>query len=195
MVLKSVCVYCGSSSNVPPIYFESARRLGRLLAERDMTLVYGGASVGLMGALADAVLDAGGKVVGVIPYALQVREVAHPGLTDLHVVSSMHERKALMAELADGFVALPGGIGTLDEFFEAWTWAVLGVHRKPCAFLDVNGFYASLLAFIDQLVAQRFLREEHRSLVFVETDPEALLTRLSEYQAPDLPRWIDKASS
>lgn len=170
---------------------EAARELGRALAEADVGVVYGGASIGLMGALADAALEAGGRVVGVIPKQLWAREVGRDGLTGLHIVGSMHERKALMAELSDAFVALPGGIGTLEEFFECWTWAVLGVHRKPCALLDEDGFYTPLLSFLDQLVQQRFLRPEHRELVFVATEPRALLRRLTEYEPPELPRWMD----
>jgi uncharacterized protein (TIGR00730 family) len=190
--MKSICVFCGSSSGTSPIYLEVAQRLGLVLASANITLVYGGASIGVMGALADAALQANGNVTGVIPYMLNKREVVHTGLTDLRVVGSMHERKALMVELADGFIALPGGIGTLEELFEVWTWGQLGVHEKPCGLLNVNGYFNPLLAFIGHMVAQGFLREEHRSLVLVDDDPETLLARLREYRPPKVIKWVEK---
>jgi uncharacterized protein (TIGR00730 family) len=173
-----VCVFCGSSPGVRPAYLEAARGLGELLAARGVGLVYGGASVGLMGELADAVLAAGGEAIGVIPGRLVDRELAHAGLTELHVVETMHERKALMARLADAFVMLPGGAGTLDEFFEALTWRQLGLHSKPLALLDVDGFFGPFLALADHLVKEGFVRPEFRTLLLVERDPALLLERL-----------------
>jgi uncharacterized protein (TIGR00730 family) len=173
-----LCVFCGSSYGARGVYRAATERLGARLAEREIELVYGGAHVGLMGALADAVLARGGRVIGVIPEALLAREIAHPGLTELHVVSSMHERKALMASLSDGFVALPGGIGTLEELFEVWTWSQLGLHDKPCALLDIERFYSGLSAFLDHVVAQGFLSRQKRQALLMEADADALLSRL-----------------
>lgn len=164
--------------------------MGRLVAERGLTLVYGGGNVGLMGILADAALDAGGEVVGVIPRSLADREVAHRGLTDLRIVQSMHERKAMMAELADAFVALPGGMGTFEEFFEAVTWSQLGLHRKACGLLDVEGYYSPLSAFVDRAVGEGFIKPAHRGIVVVDADAERLLDKLSRAEWPDLPKWI-----
>jgi uncharacterized protein (TIGR00730 family) len=161
--MKRLCVFCGSSFGDDPAYLAAARDLGQLLAASGIGLVYGGASVGLMGAVADAALAAGGEVIGVLPQGLREREVGHNGLTELHIVATMHERKALMADLADGFIALPGGIGTLEEFCEILTWAQLGVHAKPCGLLDIADYYAPLIAFFDRMVAARFLRIEERS--------------------------------
>jgi len=174
-----LCVFCGSSLGVSEAYREAAQGFGAALARRGIELVYGGAHVGLMGALADAVLAAGGRAIGVIPEALLERELAHRGLTDLRVVASMHERKALMASLSDGFVALPGGIGTLEELFEVWTWSQLGLHQKPCALLDVDGFYTGLIAFLDHTVAQGFVKPKQRQALLVESNPEVLLSRLT----------------
>jgi len=173
-----VCVFCGSSTGVRPAYLETARELGTLLAERRIGLVYGGASVGLMGELADAVLAAGGEAIGVIPGRLLDRELAHAGLTELHVVETMHERKALMARLSDAIVALPGGFGTLDEFFEALTWRQLGLHAKPLALLDVDGFFTPLVALADHLVDEGFVLPEFRAILLVERDAATLLDRL-----------------
>jgi len=170
----------------------SAKALGRAIAETDRGLVYGGAKVGLMGALADSVLASGGKVIGVVPRALVEKNVAHESLTELHVVSSMHERKAMMAELADAFIAMPGGLGTLEEFFEMWTWAQLGFHQKPLGLLGTQDFFVPLLQFLDVLVAQKFLRPEHRQLPFVEQDPSRLLQLLEGYTAPIVSKWIDR---
>lgn len=169
----------------------AARRFGALLADRKIGLVYGGASVGCMGALADSVLERSGEVIGVIPRALDEREVGHRGLSDLRVVGSMHERKALMGELADAFVALPGGIGTLEELFEVWTWTQLGIYKKPCALLNVAGFYDGLTGFLDRVVHERFLREEHRTFLLVESEPATLLERLLEHVVVDVPKWLD----
>ena len=177
-------VFCGSSPGRGSTYADAARRLGRTMAERGIGLVYGGASVGTMGVLADATLEAGGEVVGVIPRSLVEREVAHPALTRLDVVDGMHERKARMAELADGFVALPGGAGTLEELFEVWTWAQLGLHGKPIGVLDVAGFYDALVALTGHMVAEGFLSERHRNMLVVDTEATALLDRLATYVAP-----------
>ncbi|MBK9519465.1 MAG: TIGR00730 family Rossman fold protein [Anaeromyxobacter sp.] len=194
--MKRICVFCGASPGRDPRYVEAARALGRELVERGLELVYGGGSVGLMGQVADAVLAAGGRVTGVIPEVLQIRELAHRGLTDLRVVASMHERKALMAELSDGFVALPGGMGTLEELAEVLTWAQLGLHQRPVGLLDVAGYYAPLIAFFDQAEAAGFLRAEHRRLLLVGRQPGALLETLRAFR-PDGPveRLIDRATS
>lgn len=193
--MKSVCVYCGSSSGTDPAFAAAARTVGRLLAGSGRTLVYGGGRVGLMGALADAALAAGGRVIGVIPRAMVDRELAHQGLTELRVVGSMHERKALMAELADGFLALPGGLGTLEELFEAWTWAQLGIHAKPFGLLDVSGLFGPLLGFLDRLVEQRFVRPEHRALLQVDSDSAALLAAMASLRPAYLPKWIDETET
>jgi hypothetical protein len=185
-----VCVFCGSSAGRSERYAAAARSLGRLLAERGIGLVYGGASVGTMGALADATLAAGGEVIGVIPQQLVDWEIAHTGVTDLQVVADMHERKARMADSADGFVALPGGAGTLEEFFEVWTWAQLGLHDKPLGLLDVDGFYRPLLAFIDRMVGEEFLRPDYRDMLVVADDPAVLLDHFVAYRPPDR-KWRD----
>jgi uncharacterized protein (TIGR00730 family) len=190
--VRSVCVFCGSSPGTEPAYEEAARALGRTLADSGLTLVYGGGHVGLMGVVADATLGAGGEVVGVIPKALLAREIAHTGLTDLRVVDSMHDRKALMSDLSGGFVALPGGTGTLEEFFEVLTWAQLGEHRKPCGLLNAAGYYDPLLAVFDHMVAKGFLSEEHRAMILVQTEPEPLLEAFARYRPPEVPKWIDR---
>ncbi|HKG94614.1 MAG TPA: TIGR00730 family Rossman fold protein [Gemmatimonadaceae bacterium] len=195
MPLSRLCVFCGSSAGARPEYAAAARRLGRLLAERGIGLVYGGGGTGIMGELADAALAAGADVVGVIPHALRAREAAHRGLSDLRLVDTMHERKSLMAELADGFVALPGGLGTLEELFEIWTWAQLGVHAKPCALLDVEGYYAPLLAFLDRAVEERFVRAPARAMLLVDPDPAALLDRLAAYEPPAVTRWMGRGET
>jgi uncharacterized protein (TIGR00730 family) len=190
--MRRICVFCGSSPGAKPAYRAAAESLGSLLARRGIGLVFGGGSVGLMGVLADAVLGAGGEVIGVIPHALEAREVAHKGLADLRVVGSMHERKALMADLADGFIALPGGIGTLEEMFEILTWAQLGIHAKPCALLDVANYFEPLLHFLDRVVEQRFLRPEHRGQLLVDTDAERLLSAMGRYRSPQQEKWLDR---
>ncbi len=190
--MKRACVFCGSRDGTRTQYVASARRMGEALARRGIGLVYGGGGIGLMGVLADAALSAGGEVIGVIPEALVAREVAHGGLTDLRVVASMHERKALMAELADAFVALPGGFGTLEEFCEALTWAQLGIHRKPCGLLNVEGFFDPLLSLFDHAVRERFVSPDHRSLVVAEDDPERLLDALSRWEPPAIERWMGR---
>ena len=193
--MKRICVFCGSSPGNDPRYLEAARSMGRLLAGRGLGLVYGGGSVGLMGAVADAALAAGGEAIGVIPRVLQVRELAHRSLTTLHVVGSMHERKALMAELSDGFVALPGGMGTLEELSEVLTWAQLGIHARPVGLLDVAGYYRPLATFFDQAVTAGFLRPAHRRLLLVGEEPGPLLDDLAAWRGPPQERVIDLASS
>ncbi len=193
--MKRLCVFCGANAGRGTQYREAAVRLGTVLARSGVGLVYGGAAIGLMGALADAAAAAGGEVIGVIPQTLVDREVAHRGIADLRVVGSMHERKALMAELADGFIALPGGVGTLEELFEVWTWTHLGLHRKPCALLDVDGFYRGLAAFLDHVDSEGFLREGVRSMLLIDDDPERLLLRLRDYRAADTPRVLTRATS
>lgn len=185
-----LCVFCGSSSGQDPVYLEAARSLGEAMAARGIDLVYGGASVGLMGAVADAALGRGGHVIGVMPQALVDKEIAHRGLSDLRVVGSMHERKALMAELADGFIALPGGLGTFEELFEVWTWAQLGYHRKPCALLNAGGFYDKLTDFLDDVVERGFVKPIHRSMLIVENEPAALIDAILAYESPKVDKWI-----
>ena len=179
-----ICVFCGAASGRATTYAAAARGLGELLAERGIGLVYGGGNVGLMGELADAVLDAGGQAVGVIPQQLVDREIAHAGLTELHVVENLHQRKALMAELADAFLTLPGGIGTMEELFEVWSWGKLGLHSKPCGLLNVDGYFDSLRALTDQMVTQGFLEPEYREMLVIEEQPGVLLDRLAAYVAP-----------
>ncbi len=176
--MNALCVFCGSSPGNTPEYLDLARAVGTALAERNIRVVYGGGRVGLMGALADAALRAGGQVVGVIPQMLLDKEVGHSGLSELRVVQTMSERKWLMGELSDAFLALPGGIGTMDELFEAWTWTQLDIHRKPCGLLNFQGFYDPLIAFLDRAVEEGFLRPRHRDALFVETDLGRLLSRL-----------------
>jgi hypothetical protein len=188
--MNSICVFCGSSPGNDPAYAEAAQRLGWTLAERNTTLVYGGGHVGLMGVVADAALEAGGEVIGVMPRSLVDREIGHKGLTKLHVVGSMHERKAMMSRLSDGFVALPGGNGTLEEFFEVLTWAQLGEHGKPCGLLNIAGYYNPLLRVFDQMVEKDFLREAHRELILVADNPSSLLRRFEGYEPPKTIKWI-----
>jgi len=189
----AVCVFCGSSPGARPAYRAAAEALGRALASQQRTLVYGGGNVGLMGSIADAALTGGGQVVGVIPQHLVAREVAHTRLTDLRIVASMHERKQVMADLAGTFVLLPGGLGSLEEFFEIWTWGQLGLHRKPYGLLNVEGYFDPLLAFLDRAVAERFVRVEHRDLLLVDDDPVRLLARLDALEPLPLPKWIDRS--
>jgi uncharacterized protein (TIGR00730 family) len=188
--MKRICVFCGSSLGSNPDYAEAAVTLGGLLAARKIGLVYGGGNVGLMGVIANAVLDAGGEVIGVIPHALATREIEHRGVTHLHVVDSMHERKAMMAGLSDAFIAMPGGVGTFEEFFEAVTWTQLGLHRKPCGLLNVSGFYSPLAAFIDQAVSEGFIKPVHRASIIVDDNAERLLNSLAAVKLPDVPKWI-----
>ena len=176
--MRRLCVYCGSNAGVRPEYRDAAVRLGGLLGARGLGLVYGGGNIGLMGILADAALQAGAEVIGVIPRALVDQEVAHDGLSDLRIVPSMHERKAMMADLSEAFAALPGGLGTLEELFEAWTWNQLGLHRKPCGVLNTAGYFDPLLAMVDHAQHEGFVKPRHRSILIVEDDPGALLERL-----------------
>jgi hypothetical protein len=193
--MRRLCVFSGSSPGGHPAYVQAAEELGRALAAHDLGLVYGGAQVGLMGAIADAALEAGGEVVGVIPQALVDREIAHTGLSELHVVGSMHERKAKMADLSDGFVALPGGMGTLEELFEVSTWTQLGLHSKPLGLLDVRGYYAQLAAFLDHAVAERFVTAEHREMLVVEQRAEALIEAFRRWRPPARAKWIDRSQT
>ncbi len=189
---RTVCVYCGASPGHDPAYADAARSLGQQMVKQGLSLVYGGGHVGLMGVIADAVLEAGGEVTGVIPKALMDTEVGHQRLTRLRVVKDMHERKALMAEQADAFIAMPGGIGTLEELFEAMTWAQLGFHEKPVGLLNVNGFYDKLTAFLDQIQQEGFLRGEHRALLINETDAGRLLERLRAFRMPPGVSWLSR---
>jgi len=193
--MKRICVFAGSSSGARPEYVAAARELGRVLAERRVGVVYGGARVGLMGALANEALAGGAEVIGVIPEALVAKEVAHFGLTDLRVVKSMHERKAMMSDLSDGFVALPGGWGTLEEFFEVLTWAQLGFHRKPCGLLDVAGYYERLLAFVEHGFDEGFVRREQRAMISVASSPAGLLDVMAAYRAPFVEKWIERSET
>jgi uncharacterized protein (TIGR00730 family) len=190
---SSVAVYCGSNSGTDPAFTAAAASLGRLLAERGLRLVYGGGHVGLMGTVADAVLDGGGEAHGVITRALEQKEIAHAGLTSLRVTETMHERKAAMADAADAFVMLPGGYGTLDEFFEVLTWAQLGIQAKPCAILDVAGYFDPLRAFLDGAVAAGFVHPAHRDMVIMDDDPARLLDRLAAWTPVEVSKWLDRA--
>jgi uncharacterized protein (TIGR00730 family) len=190
--VERICVFTGSSPGARSVYADAAVALADEIAARGLELVYGGAQVGLMGVLADRVLANGGRVVGVIPEFLAVKEVAHGGLSELRVVATMHERKALMAELASAFVALPGGIGTFEETFEVLTWAQLGMHQKPVGLLDVAGYYATLIAFLDHAVAERFVKDAHRAMLLVEREPGALLDRMRDYAPPVVEKWLDR---
>ena len=188
--MKALCVYCGSNTGTGGQYVAVARELGSVLVTNGIGLVYGGASKGLMGVLADAVLGAGGKVQGVIPKALLDREIAHPGLDELHIVNSMHERKFMMAELSDGFIAMPGGFGTLEEIVEMLTWAQLGIHAKPCGLLNAGGYFDHLLAFFGHAEAQGFVRPAHRHMLLVEAQAARLIERLAGYEAPRVSKWL-----
>lgn len=192
MQIQRICVFCGSSPGAVPDYMQTARALGTTLARRGIGLVYGGAQLGLMGELASTVMEQGGHVTGVIPQALVDREIAHRDITDLRIVGSMHERKALMAELADGFIALPGGFGTLEEFFEIVTWAQLGLHHKPFGLLNCRRFFDQLIGFLDFAVSEQFINEQHRAMILVESEPDALLDRCIAYQPPTVAKWINR---
>jgi hypothetical protein len=193
--MRRVCVFCGSSVGNQRAYAEAAEALGAVLVKRGIGLVYGGGKVGLMGVIADAVMAAGGEVIGVIPQSLADREVAHAGITDLRIVDSMHTRKAMMADLSDAFIAMPGGVGTFEEFFEAVTWTQLGLHRKPCGLLNVNAFYTPLALFIDQAVSEGFIKPVHRAAIVVDSDPVRLLDTLGRIELPDVPKWIDRSET
>jgi len=193
--MHAICVFCGASPGDRPAYSEAARTLAAQLARRNLTLVYGGGSIGVMGILADAMLDHGGRVIGVLPEHLSRREVAHSGVTEMHIVGSMHERKALMARRADAFIALPGGLGTLEELFEVLTWSQLGLHIKPCALLNVDGYYDPLIAFLDGAVARGFVQQRHREMLLIDTHPARLLDRIDAYVAPGVEKWLDTERS
>ncbi len=188
--MKRICVFCGSNIGVNSLYRHAAEHLGRLLVQRGHGLVYGGGSVGLMGVIADAVLAAGGEVIGVIPEALATKELAHANVTVMHVVPGMHARKACMAELSDAFIAMPGGFGTFEELFEVITWAQLGLHHKPIGLLNVAGYFDTLVAFVDQAIAEGFIKPEHRQLIVVADQPEALLDALAHHRMPAVRKWI-----
>ena len=192
MSMKRICVFCGSNRGVRNEYIEAAQELGKVLVKRNLSLVYGGGNVGLMGIIADAVLAEGGEVIGVIPQSLVDREVAHQSLTTRHIVNSMHERKALMADLSDGFIAMPGGMGTFDEFCEILTWAQLGIHQKPCGILNVENYFTPLLKMFDHSMAEGFLRDTHRDLVIEATKPEILLDLFDNYQPQSVAKWMEQ---
>lgn len=187
--MNSICVYCGSNSGGSTAYADAARELARTLVDRNISLVYGGASVGLMGSLASEVMNLGGSVTGVIPKSLTEKEIVHRHLTELIVTPSMHERKQKMADLADGFIAMPGGIGTLEELFEVWTWGQLGFHQKPCGLLNVDRYFDSLLRFLDHSVDRQFVKQEHRDMLIVEREASELIERFEAYTAPDAEKW------
>lgn len=194
-MIKSLCIYCGSSPGASPAYAEAARMLARAMVERQIALVYGGGNVGLMGIVASEALRLGGEVTGVIPTALMEKELGHGGLTKLHVVNNMHERKALMAELSDGFIAMPGGMGTMEELFEALTWAQLGFHAKPIGLLNTNGFYNSLITFVEEMVAQRFLTAEQSRLMMHENESVQLLERFMQFRPTYSSKWLDREAA
>lgn len=190
--MQRICVFCGSQVGRLPHYAAAATALGTLLAQRGIGLVYGGGKIGLMGVIADAALAGGGEVIGVIPERLMNRELGHGGVTDLRVVGSMHERKAMMSDLSDAFIALPGGYGTFEEFFEVVTWMQLGIQAKPCGLLNVEGYYDTLLALLDHASGEAFIRPHHRGLVLVDTDPAMLLQQLHNYRAPHVEKWLER---
>ena len=190
--MKKICVYCGSSPGRTPEYINCTRVLAKELVRRNIGLVYGGASVGIMGEIANTVLNAGGEVVGIIPQSLVDKEVSHNGLTELKVVNSMHERKAIMAEISDGFIALPGGLGTIEELFEVLTWSQLGFHKKPCALLNIKQYYNGLSLFLDHAVEEQFIKSIHREMLLVEDDPSKLLDAMETYNPPSVDKWIGR---
>lgn len=190
MKIKNICVYCGSSTGKNQAYSTIAKSLGKALSERDIGLVYGGAAIGIMGVVADSVLEGGGRAIGIIPKSLAVKEVAHSGLSELHVVDSMHDRKAMMAEYSDGFIALPGGWGTLEEIFEILTWSQLGFHQKPCGLLNVDGYYNDLVNFLENAFDQQFVNEQCRPMLMTSGDPLELLDRFGGYEAPKVRKWV-----
>ena len=188
--MKSIAVFCGSSEGASPVYKECAIQLGKELAARNLTLIYGGATVGLMGAVADSVMQAGGQVIGVLPHFLKQREIEHTRLTELIMVDSMHERKLKMSELADGFIALPGGPGTMEEYFEIFTWAQLGLHQKPCGLLNVNHYYDPLISLFDNMVREKFMQEKHHSIMLNDVTPEGILRQLADYTPPPVKQYL-----
>ncbi len=192
MKIRRICVYCGSSPGKNPAYALAAAHLAEEMRRRDIGLVYGGAAVGVMGAVANAMLEAGGEAIGIIPKSLAVKELAHDNLTELHVVASMHERKAMMAELADGFIALPGGWGTLEEIFEILTWAQLGFHDKPCGLLNIDGYYDGLIGFLENSFEQEFVNQLFRPMLMTAEEPSSLLSQFTNYKAPRVQKWMGK---
>jgi len=192
MKIRRICVYCGSSPGKNPAYALAAAHLAEEMRRRDIGLVYGGAAVGVMGAVANAMLEAGGEAIGIIPKSLAVKELAHANLTELHVVASMHERKAMMAELADGFIALPGGWGTLEEIFEILTWAQLGFHDKPCGLLNIDGYYDGLIGFLENSFEQEFVNQLFRPMLMTAEDPSSLLSQFANYKAPRVQKWMEE---
>jgi uncharacterized protein (TIGR00730 family) len=193
--MKRICVFCGSNNRANPVYLESAERVGLFLAENNIELVFGGGRVGLMGKIADTVMHHGGKVIGIIPESLAIKEVAHQGLSELIIVDTMHERKAQMADHSDGFIALPGGFGTFEELCEIITWAQLGIHHKPCGFLNINNYYDPLIKLFDQATAEGFVHPEHRTLVLIEETIEQMFEKMKNYQPPNIEKWLDKKES
>lgn len=190
--LNKICVYCGSNPGKRSIYTEQAKKLGELLVQKEIELVYGGASVGVMGVIADAVINNGGRATGIIPKDLLRKEVAHQNLSELQVVASMHERKARMADISDGFIALPGGLGTVEELFEMLTWAQLGFHQKPVGILNAGGYFDHLSTFLDHAVAEQFVKREHRKMLMIEEDPATLIDAFEQYESPVVEKWIDR---
>ena len=193
--MKRICVFCGSSPGANPVYREAAALLGAALAERSLGLVYGGARLGLMGAVADAALVAGGQVIGVIPGLLMGKEVAHEGLTELRIVGSMHERKQTMADLSDGFIAMPGGFGTIEEITEILTWSQLGIHQKPCGLLNVHGYFDRLIGFLDHAVSERFLSPVNRAMIMIADTPGELLSQFGRYRPQYVEKWLDRRAT
>ena len=192
--MKSICVFCGSNSGSNSIYKEAAIQLASYLSGRNIKLVYGGGSIGLMGAISEAVLQQGGQVIGIIPKFLAEKELAQTNVTQLHIVDSMHERKALMAELSDGFIALPGGIGTLEELFEVYTWGQLGLHIKPCGLLNINGYYNHLISFLHHMVGEQFLKPINLDMLLIDQTSEGLIEKMAVYQSPKVNKWIESQS-
>jgi uncharacterized protein (TIGR00730 family) len=191
--MQSICVFCGSNTGANPRYTTEAQNLGKMLAERGIRLVYGAGNIGLMGIIADAALDAGGEVIGVIPYFLKVKEVCHTGLTELYVTKTMHQRKEILADLSDGFIAMPGGFGTMDELCEILTWAQLGLHSHPIGLLNVEGYYDHLIQLFDKMADDKFLHPKNRSLVISDTEPAALLQKMADFSPPDVEKWLDRS--
>ncbi|MFW5735081.1 MAG: TIGR00730 family Rossman fold protein [Oceanidesulfovibrio sp.] len=190
--MRRICIFCGSNPGNDPVFANRAQAMGEALAKRGLGMVYGGAAVGLMGRTADAALANGAEVIGVLPRALAAKELAHPGLSELHIVDSMHERKALMAKLSDGFIAMPGGIGTFEEICEVYTWSQLGFHDKPCGLLNVNGYYDCFLDMLDNAVTQGFLKQAHRSILYASPTPETLIDAFESYEPPRTNKWIER---
>ncbi|MDX8046454.1 TIGR00730 family Rossman fold protein [Gracilibacillus sp. S3-1-1] len=191
--MKRIAVYCGSSSGRNPVYMKEARKLGKLLADSGISLVYGGSKVGCMGAVADGVLENGGNVIGVLPKKLSDVEIAHEKLTELHIVEDMHERKAMMSDYADGFIALPGGTGTLEEWFEVFTWAQIGYHKKPCALLNINQYYDPIMTLFDHMIEQGFVKDDYKKLILIENNAEQLVERMKVYEGEYIHKWEKKA--